>query len=303
MKLPNQKTVMGAPMACFWMILAVCVTGIVIGSFYDFAISEALADKTDLGKTFATWCQIAPYVFYTAAGACLFAGLRKKGKALAWMVLAVVIIYAVNKSESSYGSYIRELFGYRAGQTPVFRYLLSWLFWVAAYGALALILVLVLDDSDPGKLVAVGLSILVAGILTGSVNSWLKSFAGRPRYKYLLKLDDPRSEFRQWWQMLPHVSSSDSFKSWPSGHMTSTGILFTLPMLTDCMKKRSAGKNVAAFLLACMLALITGYNRIHMTNHFLSDVCSGCMITYLIFAGVSTVFLQALRKHQSQVEN
>lgn len=82
--------------------------------------------------------------------------------------------------------------------------------------------------------------------------------------------------------------------------MTSTGILFTLPMLTDCMKKRSMRKNIAAFLLVCILTLITGYNRIHMTNHFLSDVCSGCMITYLIFSGVSTVFLREMNKHRSQ---
>ena len=303
MKLTNTKTVMGVPAACFWMVLAVCVTGIVIGSFYDFEISEAVASKTDIGKTYATWCQIAPYFFYTAAGACIFTGLRRKGRALAWLILVMIVIYAVNKSESSYGSYIRALFGYRAGETSVIRYLLSWLFWVAAYGAVALIMVLLLDDSDPDKLIAVGLSILMAGIITNSVNSWLKLFAGRPRYKYLLKLDDPRSEFRQWWQMVPQISSSDNFKSWPSGHMTSTGILFTLPMLTDCMKKRSLRKNITAFLIASILALITGYNRIHMTNHFLPDVCSGCLITYLIFSSVSTVFLRTMSRYRPQAEN
>ena len=34
-------------------------------------------------------------------------------------------------------------------------------------------------------------------------------------------------------------------------------------------------------------------NRIHMTNHFLSDVCFGTLITYLIFAVVSSAFLRA----------
>ena len=82
--------------------------------------------------------------------------------------------------------------------------------------------------------------------------------------------------------------------------MTSAGILFTLPMMTDCMKKRSMGKNIAAFILVCILTLITGYNRIHMTNHFLSDVCFGCLITYLIFSAVSMVFLQTVRKHSSK---
>ncbi|MBP3209452.1 MAG: hypothetical protein J6M64_06080 [Oscillospiraceae bacterium] len=52
-------------------------------------------------------------------------------------------------------------------------------------------MVLLLDDFDLDKLVAVGVAILMAGIITGSVNSWLKSLAARPRYKYLLKLDEP----------------------------------------------------------------------------------------------------------------
>ena len=36
MKLPNTKTVMGVPTACFWMIDVTCVVGIVVGSFFDF---------------------------------------------------------------------------------------------------------------------------------------------------------------------------------------------------------------------------------------------------------------------------
>ena len=300
MKLANRKTVMGVPIACFWAILFVCLAGIVIGSFWDYSISEALANKTDLRKSYATWCQIVTYFFYTAAGACLFVGLRREQRALAWMLLAIIVIYAVNKSESSYGSYIRELFGYRPGETSLFRYLLSWLFWVAVYTLVALIMILVLDDSDPDMLIAVGLAIIVAGFISDSVNSWLKTFAGRPRYKYLLKLDDPGSEYRQWWQMIPCLSSSDNFKSWPSVHMTKIGILFTLPMLTNCMKKRNSRLNLAVFFLVCILTLVTGYNRIHMTNHFLSDVCSGCLITYLIFSGVSAVFLQSAGRRKNR---
>jgi ribosomal protein S27E len=37
-----------------------------------------------------------------------------------------------------------------------------------------------------------------------------------------------------------------------------------------------------------------------MTNHFLSVVCFGCLITYLIFSAVSMVFLQIVRKHSSK---
>ena len=47
-----------------------------------------------------------------------------------------------------------------------------------------------------------------------------------------------------------------------------------------------------AFALACAFVLVYGYNRIHMTNHFLSDVCFGTLITYLIYSLISTAFFR-----------
>jgi hypothetical protein len=38
------------------------------------------------------------------------------------------------------------------------------------------------------------------------------------------------------------------------------------------------------------------YNRIHMTNHFLTDTCWGTLITYLIFALISSAFCRTAEK-------
>ena len=111
-------------------------------------------------------------------------------------------------------------------------------------------------------------------------------------YKYLITLDDPGSEFRNWWQMIPNLAgSNDSFKSWPSGNMTIAAMMFSLPMLADVTKKRSEDRNFRCFIVACVFVLLYGYNRIHMTNHFLTDVCFGTLITYLIHAVVSRALL------------
>ena len=61
------------------------------------------------------------------------------------------------------------------------------------------------------------------------------------------------------------------------------------------LKNRSARKNAVAFGFACIYVAVYGYNRIHMTNHFLSDVCSGTLITYLIFSGIGVTFMKAVR--------
>lgn len=296
----NRKTVMAVPKACFLAVVAVCVIGIAIGSFCDFGINEALANKTNVGAFFATYGSYFSYCLYPAAGACLFVGLREKGKRyhmLAWTLQIVGFYMAVYYSNSYNGKAVRALLGYKAGETSAALSVLSWLFWVVLYAWVPFVMVKLLDRADPDKLIAVGAAILVAGIVADNVNLWLKQVGSRPRYKYLITLDEPISEFRNWWQMIPNLAGSDdNFKSWPSGNMTIASMMFSLPMLTDLFRNRSEKRNLIAFCIACAFVLLYGYNRIHMTNHFLSDVCFGTLITYLIYAGISTAFLRAAEK-------
>ena len=56
-------------------------------------------------------------------------------------------------------------------------------------------------------------------------------------------------------------------------------MMFALPMLADATKRRSEARNLHCFIVACVFVVLYGYNRIHMTNHFLSDVCFGTLIT------------------------
>ena len=283
------------PVTCFWTIISVCVLGIVIGSFRDFDINVVLANKTEIGAFFATYGSYFSYCLYPAAGACLYAGLKKKGdgyRFLAWILLILGWFMAVYYSNSYNGKAVRALFGYIAGESSVMLSVISWFFWVVLYAWVPFVVIQLVDNSNPNRLIAVGAAILIAGITADNVNLWLKQVASRPRYKYLITLEDPKSEFRNWWQMIPNLAgSNDNFKSWPSGNMTIASMMFSLPMLTDVMKKRSNRKNGIAFALACVFVLIYGYNRIHMTNHFLSDVCFGTLITYLIYALISTAFL------------
>lgn len=296
----NKKTIMAMPMACFWSVIAACVLGIIIGSFCDFEINVALANKTELGSFFATYGSYFAYCLYPAAGALLYVGLRKKGdkyRMLSWVLLIFGWFMAVYYSNSYNGKAVRALFGYTPGETSPVLSVLSWLFWAVLYAWVPFVVMRLVDDSNPDKLIAVGAAILIAGFAADNVNLWLKQVASRPRYKYLITLEDPRSEFRNWWQMIPNLAGNDdNFKSWPSGNMTIASMMFSLPMLTDVMKKRSCRKNVLAFVLACVFVLLYGYNRIHMTNHFLSDVSFGTMIAYLIYAIISTAFLQGRKE-------
>ena len=296
----DRKNIMSMPIACFWGVLAACILGIIIGSFRDFDINVALADKTELGSFFATYGSYFSYCLYPAAGACLYVGLKKKGdryRLLAWTLVILGWFMAVYYSNSYNGKVVRALFGYTAGESSAMLSVLSWLFWAVLYGWVPFAVIRLVDDSNPDKLIAVGAAILIAGIAADNVNLWLKQVASRPRYKYLITLEDPKSEFRNWWQMIPNLAgSNDNFKSWPSGNMTIASMMFSLPMLADVTKKRSNGRTLRCFFAACVFVLLYGYNRIHMTNHFLTDVCFGTIITYLIYAVISTAFLRAVRE-------
>ena len=54
----------------------------------------------------------------------------------------------------------------------------------------------------------------------------------------------------------------------------------------------------AYLVIAACFVVLYGYNRIHMTNHFLSDICFGTLITYIIYLVVSTAFLQAVNREK-----
>ena len=294
----NEQKILGMSKCCFAAVVGICLIGIVIGSMSDFSINVALANKTELGAFFATYGSYLSYCLYPAAGMCLFMGLRAKGpqfNALAWALLVVGCFMAVYYSNGYNGEKVRQLFGYTAGESSPLLSVASWLFWVVLYAWIPFVVKRLMDDRNPDMLIAVGAAILVAGITADNVNLWLKQVASRPRYKYLITLDDPRSGFRQWWQMIPNLArGDDNFKSWPSGNMTIAAMMFALPMLTDALKNRSARKNAVAFGFACLYVALYGYNRIHMTNHFLSDVCSGTLITYLIFSGIGVAFMKAV---------
>ena len=285
---------LGVSEKCFYTVVLACTIGILLGSFYDFQINERLANVTKLGSFFAAYGCYFSYCLYPAAGMCLYKGLKKKGFSMAGTVLLIIGWFlAVYYTNTYSGGKLRELlFHYKAGESSPWLSVLNWLIIAALYVWPMLLCGKMLDEKDADKLIAVGAAILIAGVVSDNVNLWLKQLASRPRYKYLITLDDPRSEFRNWWQMIPNLAgSNDSFKSWPSGNMTIAAMMFSLPMLADVTKKRSVGRNFRCFIVACVFVLLYGYNRIHMTNHFLTDVCFGTLITYLIHAVVSRALL------------
>ena len=61
------KNVMAVPKKCFYGVVAVCLLGIIIGSFCDLKINMALENKTEIGAFFATYGSYFSYCLYPSA--------------------------------------------------------------------------------------------------------------------------------------------------------------------------------------------------------------------------------------------
>ena len=162
----KKKTILAVPAGCFWSVIAICVAGIVAGTFCDLDISRALANKTELGTYFATYSPFFAYCLFPAGGACLYAGLRKKGKA--WKDVGVLLaafawFMAVYFSNTYFSKNVRPMFGYSVEEGTAFlSSAASWLLWAALYAWVPFVVSRLVDDSDPVKLILVGAALMVS---------------------------------------------------------------------------------------------------------------------------------------------
>ena len=302
-----KKKILGLPTIFAICIVAILLIGIMVGSFFDFDISMALQNKTTIGSNFATYGSILSFCLYPAAGMCLYKAFIKKGKNfifLAWTLLVISFFLAVYYSDNYNGAKVRELFNNGSSDNvPLYVSPLAYLFWIVIYGWVPILFYFILDDSNPNALIAVGVTILVAGVVSDCLNLWLKQVASRPRFKYLLTLEKPRDFFKNWWEWNPYYAgSNDNFKSWPSGNMAIAAMMFSFPLLMKNVKKTNSIMLYVSFGVAAIYVVLYGYNRIHMTNHFLSDVCFGTLFAYIVYALVDLGCSLTLTKNKENIE-
>lgn len=296
----NDKQILGMPPVCFWVIFGILILGIIIGSFCDFDISESISNETSIGDWFYHYSNIFSGLIYPIGGICIFTGLKNKGEKfhkLAYFCLFIAEFYSVHYLNDASGKYVRKDLGYKAEEgSSVMLVFLAYLILTALVAAVSFVTYILLDRTKTDTLLAIGLVIIISGIISMSVNDWLKYFACRPRYRYLITLDDPISEFKNWWEMSPYLVDESNFKSWPSGHMTRSVMMLTLPMIVDGLKCRKRAVKYVLFSVAVLFIILLGYNRIHTNAHFLTDVCFGSLFALSIY-GLTYKFVFSSVKH------
>jgi hypothetical protein len=64
----DNKKVMAVPRICAYLVIVVCILGIIVGSIFDYSINVVLANKTDIGTFLLPMVLIFPIAYILQLG-------------------------------------------------------------------------------------------------------------------------------------------------------------------------------------------------------------------------------------------
>lgn len=271
------------------VVLGVGVLGIVLGSFFDFQISSAIADPHSiLGITISA---IGPTIGFAAValmgGGFIAFGLKKEYH-IALRVLFFVLAACCFGVSIFYPA--GEYFGVNG---------FSWIGVPKAVGYAVVILpesaalvggyFLFRNVSNKNMWIVWCTIIALLLIALLAVIPTIKDFVRRPRYRAIIAYEGVT--FHNWWEPCKNykdlmaqygIESSDHFKSYPSGHSAETSILIVAATFFPLADKKFKKYQMPAFYIACGITALVMFARILAAAHFLSDVSWGMSIVVLL---------------------
>ena len=286
------------------IVMGVGVIGIILGSFFDFQISSAIANPHSyLGITISA---IGPTIGFAAValmgGGFIVFGLKKDYHivlrilffVLAACCFGVSIFYPAGEYFGVNGFSwlgVPKAVGYAVVLLPeaaavvggyfLFRNVQNknmWIVWCIIIGLLLLALAAIVPT--------------------------IKDFMRRPRYRFLMnghedmfhKWFEPFKEYKQYIADNP-TEPHDNFKSYPSGHSAETAILIVAAAFFPLADKKFEKYQMPAFYIACGVTALVMFARILAAAHFLSDVSWGMtiVVTLTFIANEVVMRVKALK--------
>lgn len=266
------------PNGWLFSLLLLALAGLAAGVFLDLRLASWIFDPQ------ANWAQIfaavspVPAFWGLGAAGFLTIDIFRNGKywILGWLIgfvfLAIGPVYMAD-------SFMDEL---------RFGWILAWISGLLISTLPALLYAFLMRKAtveDKIKCIVILLIVCVGSILIVQVT---KRIWSRPRYILIQQYTDV--PFSPWYkparsiaEQFPNVMSanSDMFRSFPSGHSQSVACLFLWALIPIFTNKGSVHLSM---IIASILSIATMASRMVLGAHFLSDVCAGFAITYLLFA-------------------
>ncbi len=289
-------------------VLGVAVIGIILGSFFDLKISEAIASADSaIGLAISA---IGPTIGF--AGVAVMGGgfirFALKGDYKIWQKILFWVLALACFGVSIYYP-AGEYFGINGfyGAAPQWAGYLVVLLPEAGAVVLGYFLFKNCEYKKMWIIFVITIVLLVVALL--GIIPTLKDIVHRPRFRLI---EATGVEFHNWWEPCKNYkdlislyeTSSDNFKSYPSGHTAEAAILLVttlfLPLAGASFKKFQR----PLFIASCCLIVTVAIARILAAAHFLSDVSTGAavMVFLLLIANEIVIRVKSLHPEKDRKE-
>ena len=290
------------------VVLGVAIVGIILGSFLDLNISKAIASSNStIGLLLSA---IGPTIGF--AGVAVMGGgfirFAIKGEYNIFLKILFLVLALACFGVSLYYP-AGEYFGINGfyGSTPEWVGYLIVILPEAAAVVLGYFLFKECENKKMWIIFVIVIVLLVFALLV--VIPTLKDIIHRPRYRLIVATG---VEFHNWWEPCKNYkdlitlynTSSDNFKSYPSGHTAEASILLVTTLFLPLAGEKFKKYQKPLFIASCCLIAIVAFARILAAAHFLSDVSTGATVMVLLLVIANEIVIRIKSLHlENESEN
>ena len=274
----------------FILLSIIFVVTLVIGSFYDFQINQAIfSNRNAFGIFMAALGEWPFYSLTVFLGAylitCAFKYFKKDTKRLLYHNVACGIL-GIALGGYYQGNAITNANGYNVSGPAKF-----WLFVVGFILMIPGVLlgIYAARKNNEKKYWRLAFYLLFAIAMSILVVTVIKEIMHRPRFRFLVTEDIV--PYLNWWEPCLNYKSylglavAEDFKSFPSGHAVSGTCLIALPYVPRLYGMKNPRKTqISLGIFAILYSFLLSFTRMLVGAHFLSDISIGTLLTLIIFA-------------------
>ena len=240
--------------------------------------------------TFVGWSFLGASIFYLSKKQIDDIGRRRRYTAFAILLFVLSFFYFCNTLYMSNANAFKVHFA------------IAYSIGIAVIGAAAYLGYKLSEKSGDSELLKKAVFLAVVSLVTLVMVSATKKIMCRPRFRFVLSMDEVDC-FRSWWQSgrslkssLGTGAASDEFSSLPSGHSAySMFAIFIFPALADYI--RGLGKyRIYLLALGFLWWAATAFSRMTVGAHYLTDVVIAGLVALLAYAVVSAARKSCLRR-------
>lgn len=276
------------------IVFAVLVMLMIVGSFADYAFSQAVYNQQNaFGIALAAFGEMPALLAVLISGIFLIIGRNKdkKGTAIAQLVGGILLV--------ALGTFI----GIFIPTVHISNTIMAALIGLLLVTATAYFAIRITKSAEREMLIKVAIIFILAALGNMIIINIIKIPWGRPRMRLIS--EEVEAVFQGWWvvgssaktKLIEAGISSDEFKSFPSGHTANAAVAMCLPLfalLTDKLK----GKETMLFIIGAAWGVLVALSRIIMGAHFITDTTIGFAATYaIILISVYYVLFKGKKKN------